>query len=176
MPNWVTNTGTIMSDKDTITKILETITSDRSMFDFYKIIPEPQTKEECKPEYYKTEHSAIVEDVDKPWFNWYKWHCDNWGTKWDACDPYVQRISDTELSIYFDTAWSFPYPIWKKLATKFPSATFNIKFADEDLGNNCGYFTSTGGVYRMEWVDTLEFACEVMGYTKEDLKEWGYDI
>lgn len=47
--------------------------------------------------------------------NWYDWSCANWGTKWDAYNINVQRLSDTSLYVTMETAWSPPIPIFKKL-------------------------------------------------------------
>ena len=47
--------------------------------------------------------------------NWYDWSCANWGTKWDAYNINVQRLSDTSLYVTMETAWSPPIPIFQKL-------------------------------------------------------------
>lgn len=47
--------------------------------------------------------------------NWYDWSCANWGTKWDAYNIRVQRLSDTSLYVMMETAWSPPIPIFEKL-------------------------------------------------------------
>lgn len=173
MPNWVTNKGTITADKQTIDFIVDKITSGNSNFDFNNIIPEPTRKEDCDPKYYATEENHLQPSECKPWFNWYDWHYDYWGTKWNACDAWTYRPSDNVLMISFETAWCFPSPIWERLAQDYPTAIFNVDFADEDLGNNCGYFEAHNGKPHTEWVDTVEFACSVWGYSEDDLKEWG---
>ena len=47
--------------------------------------------------------------------NWYDWSCANWGTKWDAYQVRVQRLSDTAMYVTMETAWSPPIPIFEKL-------------------------------------------------------------
>ena len=47
--------------------------------------------------------------------NWYDWSVQNWGTKWDAYEVRVQRLSDTSLYVMLETAWSPPIPIFEKL-------------------------------------------------------------
>lgn len=67
---------------------------------------------------------------------WYKWAIANWGTKWNAYD--TVELND---GVQFDTAWSTPYPIILELSNQYPDATFELTFADEDIGNNCGRYT-----------------------------------
>lgn len=43
---------------------------------------------------------------------WYDWSIEHWGTKWDACEPYVDTANS---AVYFDTAWSAPEAWFKEL-------------------------------------------------------------
>jgi hypothetical protein len=67
--------------------------------------------------------------------NWYDWQVSNWGTKWNAYDQIFNESSNT---ITFDTAWSTPQEAMYHLSTKYPSLTFKVEYADEDLGFNVG--------------------------------------
>lgn len=42
------------------------------------------------------------------------------------------------LVIRFETAWSCPEPVYHELASRFPHLEFHIRYADEDIGSNCG--------------------------------------
>ena len=98
-----------------------------------------------------------------------------WGTKWNAYDQAV----DQEAGIArFDTAWSFPEPVLLAVSEQFPDAAIEVRYADEDIGSNCGSATLLGGkaIVRDEaprWVDMTEaeqkkwttFAYEVKGWT-----------
>jgi hypothetical protein len=61
---------------------------------------------------------------------WYKWRCENWGTKWDVCaveidDTYRSKskdgleYSDDQKVAWFAfrcwTAWNPPVPVWDRL-------------------------------------------------------------
>lgn len=46
--------------------------------------------------------------------------------------------SGGELIIRFNTAWNMPKPIYLELANLFPHLSFEVYYADEDLGSNCG--------------------------------------
>lgn len=173
MPNWVRNDAKITGKKTDLDKLVHKIKSAESEFDFNRIIPEPKTKEECEPRYYRTETSHVQKDDDKPWFNWYEWNWDNWGTKWNACEVCVHREDDNHLHVSFDTAWSFPEPIWEKLASIYPSLSFNVDYADEDIGSNCGTFVAEhGAVDYVEPDDPEQFAMGIWGYDWDEVAEW----
>lgn len=63
--------------------------------------------------------------------DWYTWSCENWGTKWNACDTY---IDDKKMMISFDTAWSRPCGIYKKIAEDNPDWDIQIRLAYENGG------------------------------------------
>lgn len=73
-----------------------------------------------------------IRKYDAPDF--YYWRIKNWGTKWNAVDAAVYENETIE----FDTAWSAPLPVIAKLSAKFPKVEFDYKWADEDIGQNCG--------------------------------------
>lgn len=105
-------------------------------FDFDKIIAEPRKKEECDPDCIVNKDSHVMEDKDRPWFDWYAWHNKYWGTKWNCYDGYI-KVGTSTITFVFSTAWSTPYPIYEQL-TRFHSFPFEVRYADEDIGCNCG--------------------------------------
>ena len=60
---------------------------------------------------------------------------DAWGTKWNAYDQVID-LDAGELS--FDTAWSCPLPVLMELSKRHPDEEITVRYADEDLGSNCG--------------------------------------
>ncbi len=66
--------------------------------------------------------------------DWYEWSLANWGTKWNAFRPSFHELpeEDGAVEVTFDTAWTAPFPIFKKLATLFPKLTFVFQWTDED--------------------------------------------
>lgn len=109
---------------------------------------------------------------------WYDWQVTNWGTKWDAYE-----ISWNGDSVSFQTAWSTPEPIFRKLAAKFPKVKFFIAYADEDTGSNCGFLVVEND--KFSWLDASRtdeadlYAMIIQGSeveSIEDLAEYnGYD-
>ena len=88
------------------------------VFDFNRIIAEPETEADC-PEDCKLNKDSHVEELkDKPWFDWYAWHVKYWGTKWNAYDAYT-KVGKTTITFVFSTAWSMPFPIYEHLAKYF---------------------------------------------------------
>lgn len=107
-------------------------------------------------------------------FDWYEWCINNWGTKWNACEPYV-----SDNFIEFETAWSFAEPIVRKLSEKFPNIAFNVEYADEDMGHNCGKLTFRNGEivqttdFRSGSKEAIRFACDVWETEYEEYEEYG---
>lgn len=144
MPNWVTNTIYLdgIGKKEEYYRTYVEDGVEKKAFDFNYFIPEPKTEEECRSKY---DGDRYIDNVDEDgnskfclmhnesdkWFNWYKWHCDFWGTKWNAC---YTRILDDD-SIRFDTAWGTPDPIFKELSKKYPGIVIDI-FCDFEAGES----------------------------------------
>lgn len=126
MPNITTNTITLkgIGSDDRFYSVED----GKKHFDFNKIIPEPESATECVEKY----GTFYLDSVDeqghslkcldhsegKPWFDWYGWHREFWGTKWNA---FCTEIID-DNTVQFETAWSSPEPIFRVLSGKFPTA------------------------------------------------------
>ena len=102
--------------------------------------------------------------------SWYHWACENWGTKWNSYDNY----SDGNI-IAFNTAWSAPHPVIERIAEMFPSVEIIHRWADEDIGSNCGKITYKDGKFvkgftdkTMSEDDAVVYAEAVWGYTDVD--------
>ena len=84
-------------------------------------------------------------------FSWYDWCCNYWGTKWEINDEaYVQEpmnpdAEEDSVFLSFQTAWSFPGPIFAELSRLYPELKFSGEYADEDYGSNCAAFTVING-------------------------------
>lgn len=77
---------------------------------------------------------------------WYEWRCQNWGTKWNAC----QTLLLDQDTLLFDTAWSNPAPIIQKLGEMYPAVEIEHWWADEDVGSNTGHRTLFDGREHVE--------------------------
>ena len=100
---------------------------------------------------------------------WYEWSITNWGTKWNAYGYEEGTDYSACDELTFQTAWSAPHPILRKLSEMFPEIVFKHRWADEDIGMNCGERCYLGG----EKID--EFIPEGIRATEFALEVWDYD-
>ena len=100
---------------------------------------------------------------------WYEWSINNWGTKWNAYGYEEGTDYSACDELTFQTAWSAPHPILRKLSEMFPEIVFKHQWADEDIGMNCGERCYLGG----EKID--EFIPEGIRATEFALEVWDYD-
>ena len=95
---------------------------------------------------------------------WYGWRLDNWGTKWEGYDGRFN--CDDFSSFLFDTAWSPPLPIIKKLA-ELTGQTFILEYIEEGMFF-CGRYTASPKEDYDEFYDNIENApqelLESLGY------------
>ena len=91
MPNYCENFLSIEGNADTLKEIMDFVKSDKSVFDFEKIVP--------MPDYI---YRGAVGAKEKEIYgenNWYDWSNKNWGTKWNSVDA-----EDWDDEIQFLTA------------------------------------------------------------------------
>ena len=129
------------------------------------------------------------------------WKCEKWGTKSNACEtssldslvPFPldkkEKNPDCIMTYQFETAWSMPDGIYKALSAMFPDVSIEVKYADEDLGRNCGHVTYKAGekiesvLYDGNSKESYEFATSVwdeeylLDYLKQDKEgHWYLDM
>jgi hypothetical protein len=143
MPNWVRNKLFIHGPTESVKQCTLDIASDTEHISFNKIFPRPS-------------------DIGD---GWYDWSIDHWGTKWDVSDTF----EDENGYICFDTAWSTPFELISKLSTLYPNLIFDVQYADEDLGNNCGTYQLQNGLEIYSESYGIEEACQLWGYDYEEM-------
>jgi len=140
MPNWVRNKLFIHGPSDMVKQCTLDIASEDKHISFERILPKPK-------------------DIGD---GWYDWCIENWSTKWDASETF----EDENGSICFDTAWSTPEGIICELSEKYPELIFEVQYADENIGQNCG-------IYKFQNASEIEFTAYGI---EEACDIWGYDI
>ena len=154
MPNWCYNRIRIDADSDQVEKLKEIHDIFEKHSDpFNQILPIPDFKnipndkgELPKLEQVKNPDGSIFYETynfpdGKNDDRWYHWNIQNWGTKWDITADSVEiELEDSEmLEVSFDTAWSPPEPICKRLREMFPESSFSW-FYDEPGMEIAGYY------------------------------------
>lgn len=127
MPNWCENL--LIIDGPQLERLWEHFTD--GTLDFDKIIPEPQYKFQCPKDCLLDPNDHVMPDDDKPWFNWYKWHCQYWGTKWNLHECMNISLDDLHcdhLELWFDTAWSPPVPVVQALQEIYEDIKFTMRY------------------------------------------------
>jgi hypothetical protein len=95
---------------------------------------------------------------------WYDWRVANWGTKWEGYDG---RFNEDQSVFSFDTAWSPPLPIIKKLA-ELTGETFILQYMELGMFF-CGQYTASPEE------DYDEYYADIKAAPEELLNELGYE-
>lgn len=159
MPNHCNNELTITGSAET----LDTIRTNHlkreaygEALDFDTIKPYPQ-KFKDQDEVARKHREANPNDWSvKDGFNsgGYDWCVNNWGTKWNAYDGDVKRMSPTELFLLFQTAWAPPLPIIKELSKMYPKAVFSLYYEEPGMAFH-GLWVCQDGKVIDDWVKDL---------------------
>lgn len=77
-------------------------------------------------------------DLTKDGFNQggHEWCVENWGTKWGFAKVELEEERDDELKYTFDTAWSPPLPLVKKMGEMFPKLKLDLRYFEAGAGYN----------------------------------------
>ena len=96
---------------------------------------------------------------------WYEWAIGHWGTKWNAYGYKSGTDYSQSDALSFQTAWSGPHPLLRRLSEMFPDISFRHRWADEDIGANCGERCYLGGEITDEFIPegirATDFALEL---------------
>ena len=136
MPNWTSNTLTLVGDPDKIDAFYAMMGDE---FDFEKIIPPP---ENLFMENLGDKERKMCEEKGIP--NWLDWNCEHWGTKWNAVSdeglPEVEEYGTCKLLTYhFKTAWDTPRPVIVAIKSKYPDLDVDGGYIHEGY-EGCGSF------------------------------------
>lgn len=139
MPNWDYNKLVIKGSKEQIKKIRPKLFNKDDDFTFTALIPEdlndPKYRVVDKDSGFQTQD---LRD-DGTAFNWYDFHIDKWGCKWDASDDAFDE-TDTEIVVTFNTPWGPPDKWFKALRRQFRGMSITMATLDEgeaDYWLNC---------------------------------------
>lgn len=140
MPNWVHN-GLTVTGKD-VSKFSKAAKTKRSSLSFNNFIPMPKELENTEALSGGAKNKKLIKKYGAD--NWYDWHCESWGTKWDARAVELITNKKNKLVYRFDTAWAPPIPWLQVVSKKFPSLEFVLD-CTEEMGAFVGTATAKNG-------------------------------
>ena len=116
---------------------------------------------------------AYLKQLEYGHTSWYGWRIQHWGTKWNAYDQTVKENTGSSAVLEFYTAWNAPAPVVEKLAEQNPGIVFRHRWADEDIGYNCGEAEYAHGTLESIYLpnpvrDSLDFLSDFVTVTEED--------
>ena len=142
MPNWCSSEVSIIAENEEGTEELKQFIKDcfteeeegdeKPLLDFEKVIPYPDS---APPKY--PQAINIEEQMKHPFSKWYNdfgydWCIENWGTKWNACEQ-VNVLGEEEIDLDFQTAWSPPQGIYKKIQTRLPNCSISWFYREDGM-------------------------------------------
>lgn len=155
MPNWCDNDVAISGPKEDI-DVLETLLDTAKYgFDCGLFVPYPDA-------YQNTEDEELKKEG-------YWWRVDNWGTTRTG-DSGRERVDETHLSMWFDTAWGPAIPTILAMSKKFPSLEIDFMYS-ESLMDFTGHIVFSNGQVQEEWAS---FHAYDESEEEEDEEKSGY--
>lgn len=138
MPNWCDCELTVTGNKQDLDVFMDKAALDGACLTFVPFVSPPKEYLEYRKEWdewYKKEDKTIDEPQIRPiGFDWYHWNIGHWGTKWDAAYPSCERLTDTEATYGFSTAWSPPSPVIEAMCEQHPTLAFELRYYESGMG------------------------------------------
>lgn len=130
------------------------------------------------PDYEKYGALRLLAKAETGYYSWYSWALANWGTKWNAYDCRLEFQAEKYVEFCFNTAWSFPEPVFRKLAKMFPTLTFECDCYDEGgcfAGEGC--FNPREGDSPFQFINANDAIFErVYGYPPDKYDEGAVSV
>jgi len=138
MPNWCWNNLTVTGDEkqlqDFVEKSMSTYDDGTERFIFNGTHPMPEDLNITKGTQTQDEkEQAILNKAKYGYTDWYDWHLGEWGTKWDACESYINNNDIHYFSVSFDTAWAPPINWLINIAMDYPDLEFELEYEEPGM-------------------------------------------
>ena len=150
MPNWCSNRATITGPAPVIDEIKLKLDQDNPELLAW-MVPQPN----------------FEGDQD-----WYQWNINNWGTKWDISDVYIDNAAEPDtIEFSFSTAWAPPVEAFHTWAMSDGRVQFSLEYWEP----GCGFVGTTA--YDGEYLDTDDVDCgtDPARYKEIASDVWGYE-
>lgn len=112
MPNWCSNRVTFSHDNESeLNRLIKAYNQDRLFSEFFPMPAE--LRDVSAPN--DTNADEMIDKYGAA--DWYSWAVDNWGTKWEvqSVDDLEHESGQTEVTVYFDSAWGPPTRFFEKM-------------------------------------------------------------
>jgi len=185
MPNYCFNWIEVSGPVKDLTKLVILVKGEDTALDFNKVIPYPKdwadadkAAEDRREERAKAAEKAgyknsndMPEKERKALFKkypdledgynkgGYTWCHDNWGTKWNVDAEIQGTPKDEEVTYTFDSAWSPPELVVKKLAKMFPTLNFHHHYEEPGMCFEGELIIKKGKITKAECRDMPTYVC-----------------
>jgi hypothetical protein len=182
MPNWCYNNLEVRGEPQELRKFIEAMrytgpqpenSHDRIDWDINQFFPIPKELEETTASFGHAQDDAHAEKMKANQEkygvqDWYEWAHANWDSKWGACRvEFDERDIDTSATSYyikFESAWSPPVGLIRKVSELFPNLIFSMHCTEEANFFACYFIFHKG-----EIVHDADFDTEPSGEWKEKI-------
>jgi hypothetical protein len=150
VPNWCSNRAVITGPSPVIDEIKQKLAQDDPELLAW-MVPQPH----------------FEGDQD-----WYMWNVNNWGTKWDISDVYIDNAAEPDsVEFSFSTAWAPPVEAFATWAMEDGRVQFDLEYWEP----GCGFVGVT--TYDGEYLDTDDVDCNTdpARYKQIASDTWGYE-
>jgi len=171
MPNWCSNSLRVEGPQPDIMRCVKFVKSKKEILDANKIIPYPKKFRKMDEQARRRADllGKLREKVKFDRFNdrqmrefnynapptihdgynrgGHEWCINNWGTKWGFCEAQILDRSPTSIDYSFETAWSPPLPLIKRLGKMFPRLHIVLNYEETGCGFQGELGIEAGKVY-----------------------------
>ena len=141
MPNWCWNHLEVSGDEIQLREFVEksTMNIERNTkqwdeFSFNGTYPMPEDLNITKGTQTQDEkEQAMLNKAKYGYTDWYDWRCEEWGTKWDACEAHIDHNDIDYFAVSFDTAWSPPIAWIENIMKDFPGLQFILEYDEPGM-------------------------------------------
>ena len=113
MPNWCWNNLTVTCTKEYVAELQDFVEKSTNI----------------KDEEFSFEGTLPRGDRE----DWYNWSLENWGCKWDACEPYINESDSQCFSVSFDSAWAPPTEWLRNIMDDYPNLEFELEYSEDGM-------------------------------------------
>lgn len=174
MPNWCQNTLVLRhEDAAMITRAKDAFARGEFCQEF---VPCPQELHEFDAPN-RDEKAAAALREKFGYSDWYSFQVNEWGTKWDFGDgDGINSFTDTELVVYFDSAWSPPVALMEKLEEE--GFTVDLMYNEPGMAFCGRYADGNDDYYEYSGMDSAEVAANIPSELdeafciSENMAEW----